>query len=164
MLYLFDLDGTLIRSFLREGDAEHDYDDVEILPGRLERLRELASEDHYTGFGLVTNQAGVAMGYQTPEQVHAKIGRVLTELEFFFGHPFSVHIAMHHPNARLEQWKADDGRRKPGGGMIVEAIRAHIVMREDTVFVGDMVTDMEAAAEAEVTYVDAAEFFEGVAA
>lgn len=163
MLYLFDLDGTLIRSFLREGALEHDYDDVELLPGRLERLRDLAGEDRYVGFGLVSNQAGVAMGYQTEEQVWAKIGRVLTEFRFFFGHPFSVHVAMHHPDAKLEQWRADDGRRKPGGGMIFEAIRAHIVMAEDTVFVGDMVSDMEAAAAADVTYFDADEFFGAMA-
>jgi D-glycero-D-manno-heptose 1,7-bisphosphate phosphatase len=159
MLYLFDVDGTLIRSFMREGDAEHDYDDVEMLEGRWDVLLAVAKQEG-SRFGLVTNQAGVAMGYQTPEQVRAKLGRVLTELHFFFARPFSVHCCMHHPKAKLADWHQDPcPRRKPGPGMIFEAMEAHGVFTTETFYIGDMDSDREAAAAAGVRYIDEASFF-----
>lgn len=163
MLYLFDIDGTLIRSFLREGDAEHDYDDVELLPRRNEAIADLIASNgsEYVGFGLVTNQAGVAMGYQTVEQVHAKLAVVVRKLGFFDGCPFSIHVCFYHPEAKLEEWRMDPcPRRKPGPGMIREAIDAHRVLPAKTLFVGDLDSDREAAEAAGVAYRDAGWFFE----
>lgn len=164
MLYLFDVDGTLIRSFLREGDTAHDYDDVELLEGRRDAILSLAAEGVkarlHVAFGLVTNQAGVAMGYQTPDQVRAKMARVVAALEFFGGAPFSIHICMHHPDAKLPEWRQKPCvRRKPNPGMIAEAMDAHRVFPDDTLFVGDMDTDAVAARSARVDYVDAGAFF-----
>lgn len=172
MLYLFDVDGTLIRSFLRDTPAESAevYDRVELLPGRAGLLHALAKDGNR--FGIVTNQDGVAFGYQTKEQVGVKIARVLKECAFFYGQPFSVHICFHHPRATIDEYRDPEGckRRKPERGMILEAMAAHYGPSESagglmyraagkTVFVGDMATDAEAAKAAGVTYHDAEAFF-----
>jgi D-glycero-D-manno-heptose 1,7-bisphosphate phosphatase len=158
MLYCFDLDGTLIRSFLREGDKAHDYDDVEILDGRAARINGLIARDPAVRFALITNQAGVAMGYQTEQQVWAKMTRVLVELGLL-RQPTTVHVAFNHPEAKLDQYRADDGMRKPGPGMILMAKRAHGAGSVETLFVGDMESDHQAALAARVPYMDAEEFF-----
>lgn len=159
-LYMFDLDGTLIRSFLREGDREHDYDDVEVLPQRRARLSMLAELG--VSFAIVTNQAGIAMGYQTVDQMWRKMGLVVSEFEGFYGRPFSFHVCAHHPKARLEEWRQDPcPRRKPAPGMLEEAIMRHRVAVARAVFIGDMDSDRAAAEAAGVDYVDAGDYFDG---
>ena len=56
MLVLFDLDGTLISSYMEAPDRR--YDAREVLPGRREKLARLLIEGHRVG--IATNQAGVA--------------------------------------------------------------------------------------------------------
>ena len=157
MLYIFDVDGTLIRSFLRQGSKAHDYDDVEVLPGRAGKLFDLKARPGMR-FAIATNQGGVAFGKQTEPQVRAKLARVVSELHMW-DVPLTVHIAFNHPGASLPAYKRDDGMRKPGPGMLLLAMRCHDMAKPDTVFVGDMDSDREAALAAGVKYADAQEFF-----
>lgn len=194
MLYCLDIDGTLIRSFLREQgetrDFEHVcprcgevgtlelredsewhcercpwagdenaavYDRVEVLPNRHAGIFDLAGRGGR--FALVTNQGGVAFGYQTVEQTRAKVGVVLAAFEFFYRRPVTVHIAYEHATATVEAYRKDTGYRKPGPGMIVEAIAAHRMDTTTTWMVGDMDSDRQAARAAGVLYHDAEEFF-----
>jgi D-glycero-D-manno-heptose 1,7-bisphosphate phosphatase len=167
-LYIFDLDGTLIRSFLRERPSRHgtdqeaaDYDHVEVLPGRREALKLLANQE--ARFAIATNQAGVAFGYQTPEQVKRKLGRVLAEFDFFYGQPVTVHYVFEHPQATREEFfHANPERRKPNPGMLIEAMLRHFggwTDLTDCVFVGDMESDRLAAHKLGMPYVDAEVFF-----
>jgi HAD superfamily hydrolase (TIGR01662 family) len=178
MLYLFDLDGTIIRSFLREGAPRTpaEYAKVELLPRRLDRLRGL--EVAHT-IAFVTNQGGVAFGYQTVQEVISKVvtinntalgdghvrlmGRLLTcsspERERIA--PALFYIAYTHPKATIERYKTDDDWRKPGAGMIRRAIDDYRSTTPDTLFVGDMDSDRECAANAGVSYEDAEDFFGG---
>jgi D-glycero-D-manno-heptose 1,7-bisphosphate phosphatase len=157
MLYMFDIDRTLIRSFLREGGDRSIFDLVEVLPGRREKLAALADEG--ARFALVTNQGGVAFGYQTTRQVFDKLGVIVAAFNAFYLRPVSVHYCFTHPKATVEAYKVDSARRKPGPAMLLEALEAHDVNGLASVFVGDMDTDQQAAEAAGVRYVDAAEFF-----
>lgn len=156
-LYIFDVDGTLIRSFLRDGAPVEDYDRVEFLDGRVGRINGLKMRPQ-THFAIATNQGGVAMGYQESGQVWLKMGQVVAGLGLW-DVPTSVHVAFNHPQARLEQYKKDDGMRKPGPGMLLQAARAHGASKPDTIFVGDRDTDRQAANAAGIRYMDAEEFF-----
>lgn len=163
-LYIFDVDGTLVRSFMRErsgsrldGSAADVYDRVEALPGRLEKISSLASRG--SSFALATNQAGAALGYQTFPQVREKMGRVAAEFSHFFGRPYSVHIAWVHPRAEAPFLEVEPFMRKPGPGLLFEALAAHRKLPSEAVFVGDMDTDREAALAAHVPYIDQEEFF-----
>src|SRR3954463_8827137 len=124
MLYLFDVDGTLIRSFMREGARDH-YDAIEVLPGAREKLDELRAAGN--DVALVTNQGGIAFGYQTSEQINRKIYGVLAELgfppdrvadrlkgnayvaasrpnEFCAAKPPCAYVPLHHPQAKDPKW------------------------------------------------------------
>jgi phosphoglycolate phosphatase-like HAD superfamily hydrolase len=50
-------------------------------------------------------------------------------------------------------------RRKPSPTMLYEAMRIHEAAPAETVFVGDMNSDRDAAVAAGVAYFDAEEFF-----
>lgn len=218
MLFLFDVDGTLIRSYLREQvcshcngstrrvrwdyereraedefckpcrgtgklvDKVHAYDVVHVLPGVQPKLTELWAHGHQ--IALVTNQGGVAFGYEKSTQVNRKMHTVCRALGFeprehehlgetFLcrvqpvadgdrGGPVHAYIALHHPNAKVPGWKADWAAqwRKPGPGMIVQAMKDYGVNPTDTVFVGDLETDRQAAQAAGVGFAWADDFFE----
>jgi histidinol phosphatase-like enzyme len=126
---------------------------------------ELTNGGRNPRFGLVTNQGGVAFGFQTKEQVWEKLGRIVTALDFFYGQPFSVHVSLYHPDATVPEWRCEAGslasqRRKPSGRMLVEAMERHRVDQLTTVMVGDLDTDHQAADAAKVVYYDAKEFFQ----
>jgi histidinol phosphatase-like enzyme len=193
MLYCFDIDGTLIKSFMRDGPekcpscgcpryVQHwdncpirtsgveefygvdDYARIEVLPGRIEKITVLAAQPR-ARFALVTNQGGVAFGYQTVEQAWRKVGGVVAAFSGFLTRPVTLHVAMGHPKATIDPYRhvheLTPDYRKPGGGMIIEAIERHRADTSSAVFVGDMDSDELAALAAGVPYYDAEEFFNG---
>jgi D-glycero-D-manno-heptose 1,7-bisphosphate phosphatase len=177
MLYMFDLDGTLISSYMET--ESRDINDWHVLPGRREILLHLKQEGH--ALAIITNQAGVAFGYATEEQVQAKIVQALVALGFdedeilFYSHAggpdttesvfhrISVHVCYGHPKSRDSRYSgAEAERRKPSPAMLLEAIGEPpfgTPPSEYAVFVGDMESDREAARAAGVRYLDANEFF-----
>lgn len=196
MLYAFDIDGTLIESFMRDmpcstcngerrirsdrllvgerplgedfvscPECVESYDRVEMLPSRASKLWRLAQRPG-AQFALITNQGGVAFGYQTKEQVGSKLARVALACDFFYGRPFSVHVALGHPKATALEYRdpGEVARRKPSPKMLEEAMAAHSVGEDAVLYIGDLPTDRECAVAAEVAYMDADEFFGTMAA
>jgi HAD superfamily hydrolase (TIGR01662 family) len=165
-LFMFDVDGTLIRSYMEKPHPKEEYAVAEVLPRRVKVIRKLADEG--ASFALVTNQAGVAMGYQEPLDVWRKMGKVIAHLEGFYGRPFSIHVCMHHPAARVERWREDPcPRRKPEPAMLFEAMlalgwskhRVYAGDKSDCLYVGDEPKDREAAERAGIDFDDAEHFF-----
>lgn len=152
-LICLDMDGTLIRSYMESPGKE--YGEIEVLPRRAAVIEKLAGEG--CSFAIVTNQAGVAMGYQKPHEVYDKIARVLERLPAMA--PVSVHVCMHHPAARVAAWRGGEHRRKPAAGMLVEALALHDVRDEEAIFVGDESKDRAAAELARIAFDDAEHFF-----
>ena len=173
MLYLFDMDGTLIEGHLdRVPDGKggevftetKPYGDVVVLPGRREKLDRLRAEGNVVH--IVTQQGGVAFGHQTYQEVVDKLARVMTAL----GHPpehegdWWITYCLAHPEATVEEYRKGGERRKPSPTMLFEAMQEYGRSPHETVFVGDLPTDREAAEAAGVRYYDAEEFFAAVAA
>lgn len=156
-LFIFDVDGTLIRSYMEYPNPREEYERIEILPKRNAVIAKLAEQG--ASFAIATNQGGVAMGYQQPWEVYRKLAHVLEPLPELT--PVSVHIAMHHPHAKIPKWKGGGHYRKPGPAMLEDAMAVHELFydRERVIFVGDEQTDEEAAKNAGIDYDDAEHFF-----
>jgi len=156
MLVLFDLDGTLISSYMDHPDRN--YDQWVLLPHRKEILHALL--DHGHKIGIVTNQAGVAFGHVTEKKAIRRIHAVLEALELS---PYpAVQVCYAHPKARIHRYRKRDAvaRRKPSGAMI----REHIAMNpeaaaEGVLYIGDRPEDEAAAKDAGVQFVWTEEFF-----
>ena len=130
-LVLFDRDGTLVHDVPYNGDPDL-VTPVAGAAASLDRLRSLGVR-----VGLVTNQSGVASGRIDVEQVRRVNDRVVRLLG-----PFDVvRFCPHGP---------DDGCtcRKPAPGMVKDACSALGVEPERCVLVGDIGTDVDAAAAA----------------
>lgn len=154
MLYLFDLDGTLIEGYI---GTKFSYERVKALPGRRAKLAELVAGGHQVG--IVTNQGGVAHGYQSEAQFYAKYKRALKALNLDAATP--VYVCFSIVGARVARYglPTDYIRRKPEPTMILEAMAAHRVSENETVFIGDRPEDFTAAASARVTFVWSDVFF-----
>jgi histidinol-phosphate phosphatase family protein len=130
-LVLLDRDGTLVEDVPYNGDPAL----VRPVPGADEALERLRGVGIRTG--LVTNQSGIARGLITRGQADAVNARVAELLG-----PFdTVQLCPHGP---------DDGCgcRKPSPGMVKQACADLGVEPARVVLVGDIGSDVEAAAAA----------------
>lgn len=155
MMFLFDVDGTLISSYMDNPDR--DFSTWHLLPLRKQVMRNLVKQGHV--IGLVTNQAGVGLGYVTEKQVQEKIARVLHQLDIPEA-PWKVCYA--HRRARSPQYNnpKELARRKPSGTMIRELQRLYPdAAAQGVVYIGDSPTDEQTARNAGVSFEYADSFF-----
>jgi D-glycero-D-manno-heptose 1,7-bisphosphate phosphatase len=185
-LYLFDLDGTIIRSYMERADK--DYAPAELLPGRAARIAELRRVG--AKIGIISNQAGVAFGHIAERDVWAKLERVADLLGYAEQRGFAralgfgpaliadglqgeapawsddhLNCYVCYADARSRDPRYNDpaqvARRKPSGEMLREAMRDAGVGAAQTIYVGDRSEDDQAAADAGVAFAWAENFFNG---
>jgi D-glycero-D-manno-heptose 1,7-bisphosphate phosphatase len=151
-LLLLDRDGTLNQS---PGNRPPNRpDEVKLLPGVAARLH------HYAAMGwrlvIVTNQGGIAFGYQTERQAWAVHRAVLTALPVQVD---ATYLCPHHPEGTIPRYASHCPNRKPASGAIIDALTRFEAKPEDCLFVGDRESDRQAAEEAGVGFEWAHEFF-----
>lgn len=125
---LFDRDGTLVEDVPYNGDPWL----VKPMPGARDALALLRSRR--IRVGVVTNQSGIGRGWLTTGQVrsvHARMEQLLGPFDDFRYCP-------HIPEAGCDC-------RKPAPGMVRAACAALGVRPADTVVIGDIGADVEAA-------------------
>lgn len=152
-LIIFDVDGTLVRT--KSGkEFRADAADWELLPGRVEKLAALKAQG--IRLALASNQGGVGFGLLKQEEIMREIHATAKTLGIPRG---GVYICYNHPRAKLEQYRADDHRRKPGPGMLLEAMQDFEASPMETLMVGDRPEDKEAARAATCVFIHADDFF-----
>lgn len=151
-LLMLDRDGTLNRSLGYRPPNRPD--EVQLLPGVGPRLRQYAA----LGWRLVviSNQGGIAFGYQTEAQARATHQAVLDALPVRID---ASYMCPHHPEGTIPQYAIACPRRKPAPGAILDALERFEVPAENCLVVGDQDTDRQAAEAAEVPFAWAADFF-----
>lgn len=181
MLYLLDLDDTLIKGYMSRPD--HDYSIIEVLPGRVEKLRDL--QERGDAIGIVTNQGGVAFGFVTFVDMVSKLYNAMDKLVGLYPQQLrkQVRIVDCVPNWEPvpEKWHGvvtcyvcyhdtrgkapyndpvEAARRKPSGAMIREAIADYPDQAaRGVLYVGDREEDLQAAQDAGVGFQWAHIFF-----
>ncbi|MEO9189119.1 MAG: HAD-IIIA family hydrolase [Acetobacteraceae bacterium] len=116
------------------------------IPGASEALR-LATDAGWHVF-VVTNQSGVARGFYDEQAVRDLLGWMSDEIRLAGGTIDDARYCPFHPEAPLPAYRRASDWRKPGPGMLLDLVRAWALDPESCVMVGDMPTDMEAAAAA----------------
>ncbi len=133
---LFDRDGTLN---YENQDYHLNLDEVRSYPFAGAVLQWLT--EHEIGYAVVTNQSGIARGYWTMaevEQLHKRLAEEwAVELPFY--------ICPHLPAAGCDC-------RKPGGGLLWQALPAGKIGAAKCLMVGDSLADADAAQEVGVDF------------
>lgn len=146
---LLDVDGTLRTT--RSGEIyPRQPDDVQLLPGRAEALRQWIEKGYRLFF--VSNQSGIASENLTREAADACFQRTVELL----GLPVAEIAVCPHP-----AFPAGCFCRKPLPGLGIYLKQRHDLASEHLVMVGDMASDAEFAANLGAKYYSAEEFFRG---
>jgi histidinol-phosphate phosphatase family protein len=152
-LLLLDRDGTLNRKL---GDRPPNQpEEMQLLPGVAARLHQYASR----GWRLVivTNQGGVAFGYQTERQAWAVHRALLSSLPLQVD---ATYLCPHHPQGTIPRYALDCPNRKPAPCAILDAMTRFAAKPQDCLFVGDQESDRQAAQAAGVAFRWADSFFD----
>ncbi len=131
-----DRDGTINYDYGYLGDK----DKVEILPGVIEGMLKLQKNFPGIYFIVISNQAGVARGIISLEQVEEVNGRIKQILE---GNGIKIskfYYCPFHPEFSSE----DESKcRKPAPQMLIEAAKDFNFNLGSTYFIGDRFSDVE---------------------
>lgn len=154
MLFIFDVDGTLIFQTPPGGPwADPRYPERNTFMPRVQEIcRGLVEDGNIVA--LASNQGGVAHGFLTYEQADAKMRFVAEGVgaQFYEFCPYS-------PDGTIPEWTRSDNCRKPNPGMITSLQTRTGVPWDEIVFVGNEITDWQAALMAGVRFVWANDFF-----
>ena len=151
-LYIFDADGTLRRTTVEGLPCPNKPGDWELIPGVKERLATINWGPPGARFGIASNQGGVGMGYMTFDMAQQLLLDMVSEA---FGQPApqgSIEVCPHAPHALCKC-------RKPSPLMLIRLMHRFNVRRSETLFIGDMERDEEAARRAGVRFMWAHQFF-----
>jgi D,D-heptose 1,7-bisphosphate phosphatase len=133
-----DRDGTLNE----DTGYVHRIADFHWLPGAVEGVRRLNEAGFYVF--VVTNQAGVARGLYSEDDVKALHAWVQEQLRDQGAHIDDFRYCPFHPEGSVEAYRRRDEWRKPGPGMLRSLAEHWPVDMSHSVMIGDKDIDAEA--------------------
>ena len=93
---------------------------------------------------IVTNQAGIAKGYYKLQDYNKLTNWMVGDLRKHGVNLTDILFCPHHPNALIEEYRIDCPGRKPSPGMFCKAERNHNINMQQSIVIGDKITDIEA--------------------
>jgi D-glycero-D-manno-heptose 1,7-bisphosphate phosphatase len=97
---------------------------------------------------VITNQSGIARGKYTVDQFEQLSLWMVEEFKFKGIVISDVYHCPHHPDKGLGKYLKSCDCRKPEPGMLLLAEKEHNIDLDNSVFIGDKVSDMQAAERA----------------
>ncbi|MEM7425244.1 MAG: HAD-IIIA family hydrolase [Pseudomonadota bacterium] len=135
----FDRDGVLNH----DAGYTHRREDFRWIDGAVEAIK--AVNDRGMFAFVVTNQAGVARGYYSEDDVQALHQWMSEQLALQGAHIDDFRYCPHHPDAGRGAYRASCSWRKPGPGMLKDLLAHWPVDLARSCLVGDKPSDLEAA-------------------
>lgn len=137
-----DRDGVVIE----EAGYLHQAGEVSLIPGAAEIIAEANRAD--VPVVIVTNQAGIGLGYYDWPQFAEVQDAIRRELDLAGAHLSAIFACPFHADARPPYRHDDHPCRKPNAGMLVKAAEAMSIELRRSWLIGDRAIDVGAARNA----------------
>lgn len=123
-------------------DSPANPDEFELLPGvggAVRRINEM-------GFlaVVISNQPGVAKGKMSISLLEATMSKMERLIQAENAYLDGIYYCMHHPNAKLEEYRTICDCRKPKPGLLLQAAGELDIDLANSYFIGDGITDVKA--------------------
>ena len=132
-----DRDGVINKNFGYVGSI----DKFEFKEGIFELLKFL--QDKEFNLFVVTNQSGIARGYYSEKDFHNLMAYMIDELKKKNIEIKDYNFCPHHP-----EFSCECDCRKPKPGMILYLAKRYNIDLENSIMIGDSLSDIEAAKNA----------------
>ena len=124
----------------------HQIKDFEFIDGIFDVCRY--AQDMGYELIIITNQAGIARGYYKVEDFEKLTTWMKAEFKKQEVDIKGVYYCPHHPEKGDNEYVITCNCRKPAPGMILSAAKEHSINLAQSAFIGDKVSDMQAAENA----------------
>ena len=151
-LFIFDADGTLRRTTVPGLPSPRSPGEWELMPNVKNTLNQMDWNSGELFLGIASNQDGVSLGDLTKEMAYRLLQDMVAEAIGYF----PLHTAIEMCTCRLGM---NCRRKKPKPGMLLDIMHKFDIPPKQTLFVGDMEWDLEAARRAGVRFMWAKDFF-----
>ena len=142
----FDRDGVLIKNY----GYLNDISKLKWLNGAINSIKILNKKKIRAV--VVTNQSGIARGFFTEQELkkfHTGMNYILKKkkaiIDTFFYCPF-------HPNGNIKKYKKKSNLRKPGNGMLLQAMKKFKLRSSECAMIGDQKSDYLCAKKSKVYF------------
>jgi len=126
----------------------HKIKDFEFTDSCIHALKTLQSHGYL--LFIITNQAGIGRGYYTEEDFHLLNNWMLTFLEKQNINITEVQFCPHHAEHGIGEYKINCECRKPKAGMLNVLIDKYDIDTENSILVGDKLSDISAGEIAQI--------------
>ena len=119
------------------------WEDFEFVPGALRGMKLLQNMGYV--LVIVTNQSGLARAYYSEEQYQALNRQIYAALKQARIQVGGIYHCPHHPKGVVPELSIHCECRKPAPGLLIRASRDLSLSMQDSLLIGDMPSDIEAA-------------------
>jgi D-glycero-D-manno-heptose 1,7-bisphosphate phosphatase len=120
-----------------------------LLPGVPEAIRVINALGFFAV--VISNQPGIAKGKFSVSLLDAMTHRMISELSVQGSRIDSVYYCYHHPEGVIEAYRKTCDCRKPKPGMLLRAADELDIALDQSYFIGDGITDIQAGQAAGTT-------------
>ncbi|MDB2473982.1 HAD family hydrolase [Gammaproteobacteria bacterium] len=123
-----------------------DKNNFDFIPGIFELLLTAKKKEYL--IVIVTNQAGIGRGYYSENQFKKLTIWMVEEFQSRNIDIDAVFYSPFHPTAGIGKYLLEEDTRKPGSGMFFEATRELNIDINNSIMIGDNISDMDASINA----------------
>ena len=118
-------------------------EDFEFIDGIFELCK--TAQDMGYAIVVITNQAGIGRGYYTEADFHRLNEWMISQFQQRGIHIDGVYFCPFHPTGGVGEYKRESYDRKPNPGMLLRAKAELNINIEQSIFIGDKESDIQAA-------------------
>lgn len=129
-------------------DSPFTVNQIKILPNVGKAIKKLKELGYF--IVIVSNQPGVAKNHFNLDDLEKMKEKIRKELKKKGATFDAEYYCIHHPYAKIKEYKIKCKCRKPAPGMIIEAAKEHSIDLSKSWMIGDGINDIQAGQKAGV--------------